>query len=176
TSRWWERLPPRASGRRPVSVVIGVRFCLTPIAAAIRLTRDFHEILAPVGVLFCAVLMPAGLAYGCSRRGMSRRCLELTMEMLAYIVLAAVLYGLLADRIDRAIERETRSRRKGPPDLRLVGDAKPGWPLPSPLSALDRNIRQLLTFARASQQQPAATHVAAADEVARKHEPRAEDR
>lgn len=44
------------------------------------------------------------------------------MEMLAYIVLGAVLYGLLAERIDRTIERETRSRRKGPPDLRLVGD------------------------------------------------------
>ena len=91
------------------------------------------------------------------------------MEMLAYIVLAAVLYGLVADRIDRAIERETRKRRKDPPDLRLVGDTKPRWPLPSPLSAVDRDIRQLLTFARAPQHQPAATHVAPADEVARKH-------
>ena len=90
------------------------------------------------------------------------------MEMLAYIALAAVLYGLLAERIDRAIERETRSRRKGPPDLRLTavtGPLQPRRPLPSPLSALDRNIRQLVTFARAPQQQPAATHVAPADKA-----------
>ena len=63
------------------------------------------------------------------------------MEMLAYIALAAVLYGFLAERIDRAMERETRSRRKDPPDLRLVGDTKPRRPLSSPLSALDRDIR-----------------------------------
>ena len=44
------------------------------------------------------------------------------MEMLAYIALAVVLYGLLADRTDRAIEREMRNRRTGTPDLRLVED------------------------------------------------------
>ena len=42
------------------------------------------------------------------------------MEMLAYIALAVVLYGLVADRADRAIEREMR--RTGTPDLRLVED------------------------------------------------------
>ena len=44
------------------------------------------------------------------------------MEMLAYIALAVVLYSLLADRTDRAIEREMRNRRTGTPDLRLVED------------------------------------------------------
>jgi hypothetical protein len=65
------------------------------------------------------------------------------MEMLAYIALAAVLYGLLAERIDRAADRETRNRRKDPPDLRLTtatGSLQPRWPLPPPLSALDRDI------------------------------------
>jgi len=35
------------------------------------------------------------------------------MEMLFYLLLGVVLYGLLADRTDRAIEREMRKRRPG---------------------------------------------------------------
>ena len=42
------------------------------------------------------------------------------MEMLLYLALAAVLYGLLAERTDRAVEREMQRRRKQGPDLRLV--------------------------------------------------------
>jgi hypothetical protein len=34
------------------------------------------------------------------------------METLFYIVLAAVLYGIVAERSDRAVEREMRSRQK----------------------------------------------------------------
>ena len=41
------------------------------------------------------------------------------METLIYIVFAAVLYGILADRTERAIEREMR-KRKNEPDLHLL--------------------------------------------------------
>jgi hypothetical protein len=44
---------------------------------------------------------------------------------------------------DHAANRETRSRRKVPPGLRLTtatGSLQPRWPLPSSLSALDRDI------------------------------------
>ena len=41
------------------------------------------------------------------------------MEMLFYLVLGAMLYGLLADRTDRAIEREMTRRRAQPGDLHL---------------------------------------------------------
>ena len=39
-----------------------------------------------------------------------------------YLVLAAVIYGFLADRTDRALEREMRARRSDTGDLRLVED------------------------------------------------------
>jgi hypothetical protein len=41
------------------------------------------------------------------------------METLFYVVLAIVIYGVLADRTDRAVEREMRKRQPDP-DLRLV--------------------------------------------------------
>ena len=44
------------------------------------------------------------------------------METLFYLVLAAVLYGILADRTDRAVDREMRKRREQPGDLQLVED------------------------------------------------------
>jgi hypothetical protein len=50
------------------------------------------------------------------------------MQMLLYLPLAAVLYGILADRTDRAVEREMRKRRGDGPDLRLVDDPGPGDP------------------------------------------------
>ena len=43
------------------------------------------------------------------------------MEMLLYLALAAVLYGIIADRADRAVERVMRRRRVGS-HLRPVGD------------------------------------------------------
>lgn len=42
------------------------------------------------------------------------------MLMLVYLILAAVIYGVLADRTDRAIEREMRKRQPDNGDLRLV--------------------------------------------------------
>jgi hypothetical protein len=48
------------------------------------------------------------------------------MQMLLYLPLAAVLYGILAERSDRAVEREMRKRRGDSPDLRLVDDPGPG--------------------------------------------------
>jgi hypothetical protein len=44
------------------------------------------------------------------------------MLMPLYIVLAVVLYGILADRTDRATERDMRQRRPGESDPRLVED------------------------------------------------------
>ena len=44
------------------------------------------------------------------------------MEMFLYILLAAVLYGLLAEYTDRAIEREMRQRRRGASEVDLVED------------------------------------------------------
>ena len=46
--------------------------------------------------------------------------LEPTMQMLVYLILAVVIYGVLADRTDRAIEREMRKRQPDSSDLRLV--------------------------------------------------------
>ena len=51
------------------------------------------------------------------------------MEMLLYLLLGAVLYGLLADRTDRAIEREMERRRVQPGDLRLEDDGTAGLDL-----------------------------------------------
>jgi hypothetical protein len=48
------------------------------------------------------------------------------MEMLVYLLLAAVLYGILADRIDRAVEREIHKRRAPAADLHLVEDVDAG--------------------------------------------------
>jgi hypothetical protein len=42
------------------------------------------------------------------------------MLMPVYLILAAVIYGVLADRTDRAIEREMRKRQPHSSDLRLV--------------------------------------------------------
>jgi len=42
------------------------------------------------------------------------------MLMLFYLVLGAVLYGALAERTDRVVEREMQRRRTGSPDLRVV--------------------------------------------------------
>ena len=47
------------------------------------------------------------------------------MQMLLYLPLAAVLYGILAERTDRAVEREMRRRRGDGPDLRLVDNPGP---------------------------------------------------
>ena len=47
------------------------------------------------------------------------------MQMLLYLPLAVVLYGILAERTDRAVEREMRKRRGDGPDLRLVEDPGP---------------------------------------------------
>lgn len=44
------------------------------------------------------------------------------MQMLVYVVLAVVIYALLADRTDRAIEREMTKRRPGDSRLGLVED------------------------------------------------------
>ena len=44
------------------------------------------------------------------------------MLTLLYIVLAVVLYGILADRTDRATERDMQQRRPDEPDARLVED------------------------------------------------------
>jgi len=51
------------------------------------------------------------------------------MEMLFYLLLAAVLYGLLADRTDRAVEREMNKRRIHPGDLQLEEDDAGGLDL-----------------------------------------------
>lgn len=44
------------------------------------------------------------------------------MQMLVYVVLAVVIYALLADRTDRAIEREMMKRRATNSRLGLVED------------------------------------------------------
>jgi hypothetical protein len=44
------------------------------------------------------------------------------MQMLVYVVLAVVIYALLADRTDRAIEREMVKRRPGDSRVGLVED------------------------------------------------------
>ena len=44
------------------------------------------------------------------------------MQMLVYVALAVLIYALLADRTDRAIEREMMKRRSGDRRLGLVED------------------------------------------------------
>ena len=44
------------------------------------------------------------------------------MEMFVYLALAALIYALLADRTDRAIEREMMKRRPSDSRLGLVED------------------------------------------------------
>jgi hypothetical protein len=44
------------------------------------------------------------------------------MHLFIYLILAAVIYGLLADQTDRAIEREMRKRRPDTSNLDLVED------------------------------------------------------
>ena len=47
---------------------------------------------------------------------------EPAMEMFIYVVLAAVIYAILADRTDKAIEREMEERRSEGNGLDLVED------------------------------------------------------
>src|SRR5262245_47240088 len=44
------------------------------------------------------------------------------MHMLVYLILAAIVYGVLADRTDRAVDREMQKRRADSTDLGLVED------------------------------------------------------
>jgi hypothetical protein len=48
------------------------------------------------------------------------------METLLYLLLGAVLYGILADRTDRAVERDMKKRRARSADLHLVEDLDVG--------------------------------------------------
>jgi len=47
---------------------------------------------------------------------------ELRMHVFLYLILAAIIYGLLADRIDRAADRELRKRRADSSSVGLVED------------------------------------------------------
>jgi len=47
---------------------------------------------------------------------------ESAMQMFVYLVLAALIYALLADRTDRAVERQMDERRPDEHDPRLVED------------------------------------------------------
>lgn len=47
---------------------------------------------------------------------------ESAMQMFAYIVLAAVIYAVLADRTDEAVDREMKKRRAETTNLALVED------------------------------------------------------
>ena len=44
------------------------------------------------------------------------------MQMFAYLILAAIVYAVLADRTDRAVEREMKKRRAEASNLALVED------------------------------------------------------
>ena len=44
------------------------------------------------------------------------------MEMFVYLILAALIYALLADRTDRALDREMKKRRPEASNLELVED------------------------------------------------------
>ncbi len=48
------------------------------------------------------------------------------MEMLLYLLLAAVRYGFLAESTDRAVDREMRKRRERSAGLHLVEDLDDG--------------------------------------------------
>ena len=47
---------------------------------------------------------------------------EFAMHMFIYVALALIIYAVLADRTDRAIEREMRNRRSSDSRLGLVED------------------------------------------------------
>jgi hypothetical protein len=47
------------------------------------------------------------------------------MHMLVYLILAAVVYGVLAEHTDRAVEREMRRRQPDSANLRLLEDFDP---------------------------------------------------
>jgi hypothetical protein len=44
------------------------------------------------------------------------------MQMFLYLILAAVVYAVLADRTDEAVDREMKKRRAEPSNLALVED------------------------------------------------------
>ena len=44
------------------------------------------------------------------------------MHTLIYLLLAAIIYGVLADRTDRAVDREMKKRRRGGTGLALVDE------------------------------------------------------
>ena len=47
---------------------------------------------------------------------------ESAMQMFAYIVLAAIIYAVLADHTDKAVDREMKKRRAEATKLALVED------------------------------------------------------
>src|SRR5262245_60371827 len=51
-----------------------------------------------------------------------RSCPGVRMQMFFFLILAVVIYGLLADRMDRAADRELQKRRPDASDLGLVED------------------------------------------------------
>jgi hypothetical protein len=71
------------------------------------------------------------------------------MEVFFYILLAAVLYGLLAESTDRAVEREMRKRREATGGLHLVEGEDAEAERRPRLHALVRRARALRSRARA---------------------------
>jgi hypothetical protein len=67
--------------------------------------------------------MPIRVGYTCDRT-LNRSLVfhESRMATPVYLALAVVLYAVLADRTDRAIEREMKKRQPEERDLRLVED------------------------------------------------------
>lgn len=47
---------------------------------------------------------------------------ESAMQMFVYVVLAAIIYAVLADRTDKAVDREMKKRRAEATKLALVED------------------------------------------------------
>jgi hypothetical protein len=47
---------------------------------------------------------------------------ESAMQMFVYVVLAAIIYAVLADRTDKAVDREMKKRRAEASTLALVED------------------------------------------------------
>lgn len=78
------------------------------------------------------------------------------MEMLLYLILAAVLYGILADRTDQAVEREMRKRREWSAGLHLVEDLDEAPDLPPRDGWFVRRVRGLRDRVRASRDQSAS--------------------
>ena len=71
------------------------------------------------------------------------------METLFYLILGAVLYGIVADRTDRAVEREMDARRRrSTAGLHLVEefDARPDLAFPHPATKPD--LAESARFAR----------------------------